>query len=190
MNVDHVIQLSKAKKACRANHRIFYNSNIEPKAKIICYQLLVRLIISYAAPVLWNTGPSVMEHYRRFERSCLRACLGRYRTVDSNFTKRIDNKSIYDTANISRFDTFCLTLTRNYFSNVYQINKDLLNKLKVENNTMVLRMAKSNYSPPELFTNLDRLGLIQDSDNIPVICHIQRHCARKAVFTDTDIPKD
>ncbi|XP_074102249.1 uncharacterized protein LOC141529546 isoform X1 [Cotesia typhae] len=55
---------------------------------------------------------------------------------------------------------------------------------------MVLRMTKSNYCPPELFTNLDRLGLIQDSNNIPVIYHNQRHCARKAVFTDTDIPKD
>lgn len=47
-------------------------------------------------------------------------------------------------------------------------------------------MAKSNYSPPELFTNLDRLGCIQDENNVPVIYHLQRHRARKAIYMDIE----
>lgn len=191
MNKHHSIQLEKAKKAFRANSRIFYNRHLEPKAKIICYQLLIRPIIAYAAPIWWNTGPTVMEHYRKFERSCLRACLGMYRTAESDYKLRVDNTTIYNQANIPRFDLFTLMLTRNYFSSLYSIDNDALKALKVTNNTAVMRMAKSNYSPPELFTNLDRLGCIQDENNIPIIYHIQRHCARKAIWTDiANIPKE
>ncbi|CAD6233982.1 GSCOCG00007445001-RA-CDS, partial [Cotesia congregata] len=118
-------------------------------------------IISYAAPIWWNVGPSVMEKYRKFERSCLKTCLGRYRSAESNYIKRLSNKEIYDLADIPRFDNFCLTLTRNYFSTI-------------------------NYSPPEIFTNLDRMGCIQNEFNVPIIYHIRRHCARKAIFTDMD----
>ncbi|CAD6228415.1 GSCOCG00012032001-RA-CDS [Cotesia congregata] len=132
-----------------------------------------------------------MEHYRKFERSCLRACLGRYRTADSNYTLRIDNKTIYDAASIPRFDSFCLMLTRNYFSSLYQIDNEMLKKLKVEEEKTALRMARSNYSPPELFTNLDKRGCIQNSVNIPIIYHSQRHCARKAIYTDPEnMPRD
>ncbi|CAG5079091.1 Protein of unknown function [Cotesia congregata] len=47
-------------------------------------------------------------------------------------------------------------------------------------------MTKSNYSPPEIFTNLDRKGCIQDGNNVPIIYHIKRHCAKKAIFTELD----
>lgn len=43
-------------------------------------------------------------------------------------------------------------------------------------------MAKSKYSPPEMFTNLDRLGYIQDEHNVPMIYYLQRHRARKAIY--------
>lgn len=78
MNKHHKIQLAKARKAFRANSRIFFDRNIQSKAKLICYQLLIRPIITYAAPIWWNVGPSVMESFRKFERSCIKACLGRY----------------------------------------------------------------------------------------------------------------
>jgi hypothetical protein len=42
-------------------------------------------------------------------------------------------------------------------------------------------MALSGYTAPELFTELDRLGVIQDADNIPILYHRRRHCARKAI---------
>lgn len=44
-------QLVKAKAAFKANSRIFYNKNLSRKTKIICYLLLVRPIITYAAPI-------------------------------------------------------------------------------------------------------------------------------------------
>lgn len=99
---------------------------------------------------------------------------------------RIKNKLIYDEAIIPRFDTACIMLTRNYYSTCYQINNNLINKLKIENQAQVLRMVRSNYSPPKLFKNLDKLGCIQDSHNLPVIYHIKRHCAKKAICIDTE----
>lgn len=44
-------QLTKAKKAFLANGRIFYNKNLSRRAKVICYQLLIRPILAYAAPI-------------------------------------------------------------------------------------------------------------------------------------------
>ncbi|KAK2576545.1 hypothetical protein KPH14_005221 [Odynerus spinipes] len=127
-----------------------------------------------------------MERYRKFERSCLRACLGRYRSAITDYTHLISNREIYDTANIPRFDIFCLTLTRNYFSSLYDVNNELISQLRVDNQTEVFRMAKSNYSPPEIFTNLDRMGCIQNEHNIPVIYHLNRHCAKKAIHLEYD----
>ncbi|CAD6230346.1 GSCOCG00012164001-RA-CDS, partial [Cotesia congregata] len=149
MNKHHTIQLNKAKKAFRANSRIFCDRNIDSKAKLICYQLLVRPIMSYAAPIWWNIGPSVMEKYRKFERSCLKKCLGRYRSPESNYLKYLSNKEIYNLANIPRFDNFCLTLTRNYFSTINEIDNNIIKNLKIENIELIKRMTKSNYSPPE-----------------------------------------
>ncbi|KAI4493208.1 hypothetical protein M0802_009625 [Mischocyttarus mexicanus] len=64
LNKHHAIQLAKAKKTFRAHSKIFYNSYLEPKAKLICYILLIRPIMTYAAPIWWNVRSSVMEHYR------------------------------------------------------------------------------------------------------------------------------
>ncbi|XP_008555147.1 uncharacterized protein LOC103576621 [Microplitis demolitor] len=92
MNKHHIKQLEKTRKAFRANHKIFYNKSIEPKAKLICYQLIVRPILAYAAPIWWNVGPSVMELYRKFERSCIKACLSKYRSAETDYTIRLDKK--------------------------------------------------------------------------------------------------
>lgn len=186
MNDHHTSQLKKARNALKANARIFHNRNLERKAKIICYQLLVRPIISYAAPIWWNTGPSVMEQYRKFERACLRACLGTYRSAHSNYRKRTSNRSIYNSAKIPRFDTFTLTLTRNYFSTLYSINNRILDELKVNNPANINRMMASGYTSPELFTHLDKRGYIQNEDNIPIIYHIKRHRANKSIDPKAD----
>ncbi|KAK2576546.1 hypothetical protein KPH14_005222 [Odynerus spinipes] len=47
-------------------------------------------------------------------------------------------------------------------------------------------MAHSGYTSPECFTQLDRMGLIQNANNTPVIYHVKRHCTNKAVNTDAD----
>lgn len=51
MNKHHAIQLNKAKKAFRANSKIFYNRHIEPVAQLICYQLSVHPIMFHAASI-------------------------------------------------------------------------------------------------------------------------------------------
>lgn len=61
---------------------------------------------------------------------------------------------------------------RNYSSNICNINNDMVKNLKVENDVLVRRMTKSNYSPPKIFTNVDHLGWIQDANNLPIIDHI------------------
>lgn len=96
MNEHHTIQLRKAEAAFKINSKRFHNKNIECKAKIICYQLLVRPIITYAAPIWWNVGPTVMESYRKCVRNCLKACLNTYRTQSSNYIKRISNQQLYN----------------------------------------------------------------------------------------------
>lgn len=60
MNIDcHIryikhldIQLSKAKNGFKALIRLFNNNQLSVKAKIICYLLLIRPILTYAAPHL------------------------------------------------------------------------------------------------------------------------------------------
>lgn len=69
---------------------------------------------------------------------------------------------------------------------MYEIENDTIKSLKVENEHLMGKMARSNYSPPEIFTNLHRKGCIQNEDNIPIIYHIQRHCAKKAIYMDLD----
>ncbi|OXU17003.1 hypothetical protein TSAR_006388 [Trichomalopsis sarcophagae] len=122
----HVInQLTKAKNAFRANNNIFFNKNLSARTKIICYLLLIRPIITYAAPIWWNASASTMERIRKFERLCLRACLHIYRRSDTN--KFISNKLIYDKANIPRIDSFFIKLNHDYFAKLKKKQKQLPN---------------------------------------------------------------
>lgn len=59
VHLDHLLrlckhtdtQLNKAKAAVNVNKRIFYSKYLNRRAKIICYQLLIRPILTYAAPI-------------------------------------------------------------------------------------------------------------------------------------------
>ena len=52
---DHVSnQLNKATRAFKNYSRIFFNKFLEPRAKVIIYMLIIRPIITYAAPIWWN----------------------------------------------------------------------------------------------------------------------------------------
>ena len=73
-------QLEKAKRVFQINSKLFYSSLLNKEAKLICYQLLVRPIMTYAAPIWFNISASSMEQIRIFESACLRVCLNKYRT--------------------------------------------------------------------------------------------------------------
>ena len=73
------IQARKSQIAFRANTRFFFNKNLTRRTNVILYLLLVRPILSYAAPIWWNINVSAMETLRKLERRCLRACLKLYR---------------------------------------------------------------------------------------------------------------
>ena len=84
-------QLDKARKAFYANRSLFYCEHLNAKAKIICYMLLISPIITYAAPIWFNFSASMAEKFRKFERSCIRVCLGKYKTPESDYKKYYSN---------------------------------------------------------------------------------------------------
>jgi hypothetical protein len=109
------IQLNKARQIFIRYGKLFYSKILNNKVKIICYQLLIRPILTYGCEIWYNIGASIMEQFRVFERRCLRACTNIYRSESSNFQKYINNKILYDKANISRIDIFMINLIREYF---------------------------------------------------------------------------
>lgn len=193
LNIDYLlrfhqhidIQLLKAKKAFKANSRIFYNRNLTKRAKVICYLLLIRPILSYAAPIWWNASASSMEKIRLFERKCLRACLSMYRNPRYNFGRLISNQNLYNAANINRFDCHSIKLCRNYFARMKANPNPDINKLALVNNNWI-NVFESGYFPPQAFTIADQIGIIQDGDNIPIIYHLSRNKAAKKLPTTYD----
>lgn len=181
MNKHHLIQLNKAKENFKKNSRIFHNSSLENKAKLICYQLLIRPIIIFSTPILWNTGPTIIEQLRKFERGCLRAILKAHRTKESDYKKRTKNKVIYNRANIPRIDIFMLKLVRRYFSNLEESNNILIKEISKQNEELALDMMKSGYMTPETFMYCDKISVIQDQNNVPIIYHKKRHSTNKKI---------
>ncbi|XP_046835605.1 uncharacterized protein LOC124431579 [Vespa crabro] len=177
LNKHYSVQLDKAKKAFKLNSRIFYSKNLTTKAKIICYGLLVRSILTYAVPILWNTGPTIIEKIRRFERFCLRSCLRKHRTAESDYKRRIKNETVYNNANINRIDCFSLKITRKYFNNIDGTNNSLITNLISQEEDSILSKLNSGYFPPELFIYCDKNGLIQNHNNLPLKYHRRRHSA-------------
>lgn len=164
-------QLNKAKKAYQSNIRIFYNKHLSPRTKIILYLLLIRPIITYAAPTWWNVNHTMMEKMRIFERQCLRKCLHIYRSIHSNFLHYISNKSLYKLAQIPRIDNYILKLTRNYFSSISQTNNPNLIAISTPNTARAIRSMATGYVAPQTFIYCDKIGLLQTSSNIPLIYH-------------------
>lgn len=186
-NIHLTIQRQKALAAFHANSRIFYNVHLTKRAKIILYLLLIRPIISYAAPIWWNSNVSAMEQLRAFERSCLRACLRLYRSTHSNYNHYVSNKTLYNTANVPRIDSFCVKLTRDYYSKLRTIRNAHINNLAIIDERTVSSQALSGYLTPQSFIYFDSRGIIQNSDNIPIIYHWRRNKANKRItITEND----
>ena len=186
---DHVkIQLEKATKAFKKYCRLFMCKNLHPRAKIICYLLLIRPIITYACPVWWNISASLMEKVRKFERSCIRMCLHKYRQTDSK--KFISNNNLYNEASIPRIDSFIIKLSRDYYNNNIKINNDLIQSFAQINQQNILGASMSGYIPPQYFIYYDKAGIIQDHNNTPLIYHIPRHQSNKKLpysYNDIDV---
>ena len=120
------IQLSKASKAFWNTKRLFYSRLLDSKVKIMCYQSLIRPIITYGCPIWYNIPASIMEKIRIFERKCIRACLSIYRSEHSGYRKYVKNKKIYDLANIHRIDCHILKLTRYHFAQTAKFKENSL----------------------------------------------------------------
>ncbi|OXU22510.1 hypothetical protein TSAR_012087 [Trichomalopsis sarcophagae] len=74
------IQLSKAKNAFWKVKTLLYSKHLKSRVKILCYQALIRPIITYGCPIWYNISASLMEKIRVLERKCIRACLNTYRS--------------------------------------------------------------------------------------------------------------
>lgn len=112
-----------------------------------------------------------MEKLRRFERTCLRSVLGLHYSPKSNYTRSIGNKKLYNAAGIPRIDNFMIKITRDYYANLATIpNKAIQQLNKPDDNTAKIAATKGTPSPQD-FIYHDKLGLIQDEYNIPVLYH-------------------
>ena len=120
------IQLSKVSKAFWKTKRLLYSRHLNSKVKILCYQALIRPVITHGCPIWYNISASLMEKIRIFERKCIRACLSIYRSEHSGYKKYVKNKRIYDLANIHRIDCHILKITRNHFAQAAKIKENSL----------------------------------------------------------------
>lgn len=58
---DHIDQqLTKAHNAYHAMRRMLTNKSLTSRAKVICYQIFVRSLLTYASPIWWNVSASHM----------------------------------------------------------------------------------------------------------------------------------
>lgn len=178
--------LNKAGKAFLSNGRIFHNKYLSSKAKTILYMLLVRPILTYAAPVWWNFNHTNAERLRCLERRCLRACLGLYRSQSSDWQHYISNIVIYNKAEIPRIDNLIIKITREYFAKLPNINNELLRPISQRNDTAASGEFASRYVSPQAFLSCDGRGLIQDELNIPWIYHWRRNKADKRIALTLD----
>ncbi|XP_076221690.1 uncharacterized protein LOC143176940 [Nomia melanderi] len=151
-------------------------------------ELLIRPILTYGCPIWYNISAGTMEQLRVFERKCLRACLSRYRTPESNFTKLVKNHRLYEEANIIRIDLFILKLIRNHWANVHNVTTNSLIHCSTFPNPLYFRKTMvTGYTPPESFIYLDSEGYIQNSENVPIIYHVHRRTFDKHITYDKNI---
>ena len=181
------IQLDKARKAFMLLNRLFFSKHLNSRVKVICYLTLVRPILTYGGPIWYNISSSYMEKLRIFERKCLRACLGKYRTAESDYQQYISNQELYDMANIQRIDVHILHLIRDHFANASQSENNLVAGPCFEDPIYLDHTLKTGHIPPEAFLHLDKLGLIQDSNNTPIIYHANRHATEKSITYERNL---
>lgn len=91
-----------------------------------------------------------MEKLRKFERGCLRICLGKHRDTNSDLRKYISNSGIYNLANIPRFDVFVLGLIRNHIARARRDHPNpLIIKPFEKRDNELLKIIAEGYLSPE-----------------------------------------
>ena len=129
-----------------------------------------------------------MERIRIFERKCLRACLGKYRTAESDYQKYISNEEIYNLANVNKIDTQILKITRNQFANTRTVtDNSLIFGIYYPNDEYYANVIKTNFIPPKAFVYFDKNGYIQDIHGVPIIYHYNTHATKKNILYDKNL---
>lgn len=129
-----------------------------------------------------------MENFRVFERKCLRACLGAYRSTASEYRKFVSNAALYDMADIPTIDSHIIRLIRDYFSKIPQINNEAIKSLTCFTADDFRQRNETGQLPLQAILAKDNNDIIQDEDNVPVIYHWKRHKAEKRIeFTADDL---
>ncbi|CAK9816206.1 Probable RNA-directed DNA polymerase from transposon X-element [Anthophora plagiata] len=189
---EHILsQIEKAQKSFLTHKRLFYSKELDKCVKILCYKLLVRPILTYGCPIWFNISAGTMEKLRIFERKCLRACLGKYRSPESDYKKMISNQKIYEEAKITRIDLFILRLIRNHWFNIQNVTSNsLIYGSTYPNPLYFAKSMETGYTPPESFIYLDSEGYIQNRENIPIIYHVSRKTYEKKISYNRNIKSD
>jgi len=150
--------------------KLFYSKYLYPEVKIICYQLLIRPIITYGCHIWYNINILFMEKIRMFEKKCIRTCMNMNRSAETEHTyiyiyiynkKYINNQKLYDRANIPRIDNFMINLIRDHFlqANLVKQNSMIYGAL-YPNSMYYDRALTTGYIFPEAFLYLDQKGYI------------------------------
>lgn len=139
INIDYLVRCSnhidthieKARSRFQSFGFLFHNSFINKRARVICYLLLIRPLLTYGAEILWNLGAFQAERLRSFEKTCLRTSLFLYRSESSDLQRQVSNEFLYNIANIPRIDNFMLRLARNYYAKTKFIDNDTINNFSI-----------------------------------------------------------
>ena len=180
---DHIKkQLEKANKAFHISRKLFYSRNISTKVKIIAYQAIIRPILTYGCQTWFNISDSIMEKMRKYERKCLRACVGKHRKANTQYKHYISNKNIYDSANIVRIDNFVIELVRKHYDRApLQEKNNLIRHSVYPDDEYIKKAMKTGFIPPEGFIYLDKKGFLQNTTKIPSLYHIRRRATEKSI---------
>lgn len=145
------------------------------------YLLLIRPIITYAAPIWWNTNHTMSEKLRVLERKSIRACLYMYRSEHSEYQRRTSNTVLYAAEKIPRIDCSWIKLIRDYCSNIIKIENNIIRSLFLVGDN-VNRQKQNGYLPPQAFLHCDASGIIQNECNILLLYHWRRNKADKRIL--------
>ena len=182
MHVHTKNQITKAKNAVKANSNLFNSPYLNSRAKLICYMLLIRPLLTYASPIWFNMSAGTAEKLRVLERSCIRPCLGLYRTPESKYQKYYSNTIIYNKAAIPRIDNFIIKITREYYRKAFIINHNIIKKQLAIIPRDAIEQCNKGYVSPATFMYLDKMGIIQNKDNTPELYNISRNSRDKKIF--------
>ena len=178
--------LIKTRKTFFALNKIFYSRFIDCRVKTICYQTLLRPVLTYGCQIWFHVEPSVMENLRRFERRVLRLCLGTLRTINSGNIKYISNREMYSKFNFPKVDNYMFKLIRDHIARTSRSveNTHISGPLLTADETYIQSCLLSGSIPPEAFIYLDSQGYIQNDESIPILYHTPREYLKKQIRFD------